>query len=106
MANRPEDLQRLIAEEPFVRALAHSLVAGDADDVVQQAYLQALAHRSAALEHPRAWLAHTVRNLVADLRRRAQRREARDRAAARGGRVPSAIELLEGEGRRRALVEA
>lgn len=33
----PNDLQRLLAEQPFGRRLAQQLVAVDADDLVQQA---------------------------------------------------------------------
>ena len=44
MTTKPDDLLRLLAEEPFVRALAQSLVADEADDVVQQAWLRALEH--------------------------------------------------------------
>ncbi|HLQ39299.1 MAG TPA: sigma-70 family RNA polymerase sigma factor, partial [Planctomycetota bacterium] len=106
MTTTRTDLQRLLAEEPFVRLLARSLVADEADDVVQQAFLQALEHRPGSLVQPRWWLARVVRNLVADHRRRSQRRDARQRAAAVPERVPSSSELLEGEERRRALVTA
>ena len=106
MTTYPDDLQRLLAEEPFVRALAHSLVADEADDVVQQAFLRALEHRAGGVASPRSWLARIVRNLAVDLRRRGARRDARHRASAGNDRVPSSSELLEGEERRRALVAA
>jgi len=106
MTTKPDDLQRLLAEEPFVRALAHSLVADEADDVVQQAFLRALEHRPGDLAQPRSWLARIVRNLAIDHRRRRARRDDRHRAAAAQDRVPSSSELLEGEERRRALVAA
>lgn len=106
MAMPANDLQRLLAEEPFVRALARSLVKGEADDVVQQAYLLALQQRPSVLQRPRAWLASIVRNLAADQRRRVRRRDARQRAAAVPERVPSSSELLEGEERRRELITA
>src|SRR5262245_11745390 len=106
MTTPPTDLQRLLAEEPFVRALAASLVADEADDVVQQAFLLALERRPGQLGAPRSWLARVVRNLVADLRRRRKRRDARLRATAVHERLPSSAELLVGEERRRALVAA
>ncbi|HZN41954.1 MAG TPA: sigma-70 family RNA polymerase sigma factor [Planctomycetota bacterium] len=106
MTTKPDDLQRLLAEEPFVRALAHSLVSDEADDVVQQAFLQALQHRPAGLLQPRSWLGRIVRNLAADQRRRSARRSTRHLAAARRDLVPSSSELLESEERRRALVAA
>ena len=43
----PPTLERLLAEEPFVRALARSLVGNDpgaADDVVQQTWRHAMQH--------------------------------------------------------------
>src|SRR5262245_29941550 len=106
MAMPANDVKRLLAEEPFVRALARSLVAGEADDVVQQAYLQALQQRPSMLARPREWLARIVRNLAADQRRRVQRRGRRESVAALPDRVPSSSDLLEGEERRRALIAA
>lgn len=106
MTTKPNDLQRLLAEEPFVRALAHSLVADEADDIVQQAFLQALQQQPADLQQPRSWLARIVRNLIVDHRRRHARRDSRELAVAPRDPVPSSSELLEGEDRRRALVAA
>ena len=106
MTTTRPDLQRLLAEEPFVRSLAYSLVVDEADDVVQQAFLLVLEHRPSAVAQPRAWLAHIVHNVVIDHRRRRLRRDARQRAAAVQERVPSSSDLLEGEERRRALVAA
>lgn len=51
----PDELQRLLAEEPFVRALAKSLVADEADDVVQQAWVRAMAQRA-----PKVTVAFTI----------------------------------------------
>lgn len=54
MTSRQIELERLLAEEPFVRALARSLVSGEADDVVQQTWLRALERRPAsAILQPR-----------------------------------------------------
>jgi RNA polymerase sigma-70 factor (ECF subfamily) len=100
------DLQRLLAEEPFVRALAQSLVAGEADDIVQQAYLRAIEARPAAVREPRSWLARIVRNLAADERRRQRRAAAREAGEAALQHVPSSAELAASEELRRRLVAA
>jgi RNA polymerase sigma-70 factor (ECF subfamily) len=100
------DLQRLLAEEPFVRSLAKSLVCGDADDVVQQTYLQALQQRGGPVGRPRSWLARIVRNVAANLRRGERRRQARQQDVAVQDLVPSSAELMEREERRRELVAA
>ena len=105
MTDKPDDLQRLLAEAPFVRALARSLVADEADDVAQQAYLQALGS-PAVPSRPRAWLSRIVQHLAVDLRRRRARRQLREREAAVHERLPSSRELLEVEERRRELVAA
>jgi RNA polymerase sigma factor (sigma-70 family) len=104
----PDDLQRLLAEEPFVRRLARQLVHDDADDVVQQAWLRVLAARPRLLREPRHWLASVVRRLGADHRRAERHRSERERAAAAGREpfVPSSSELLDGEERRRELIAA
>jgi RNA polymerase sigma-70 factor (ECF subfamily) len=106
MTPLPDHLQRLLDEEPFVQALTKSLVADEVDDVVQQAWLRAIERRPSGILSPRAWLARVVKNLVADQRRRRERREARQRGAAPPVHVPSSSELLEGEERRAALVNA
>lgn len=102
----PFNLQRLLAEEPFVRALARRLVADDADDVVQQAYVRAIERGAQDVEDPRGWLVRVVQNLVVDLRRRTRRRMARQNRVAKEPLVPSSRELLEGEEVRRGLVAA
>lgn len=99
----PTTLKHLLAEEPFVRSLARSLVADEADDVVQQLWLRALEQQPlTAIQQPRKWLGRIVRNLVADMRRRL----GRERRAQNRDRVPSSTQLLEGEEPRRALIKA
>src|SRR5262249_32487315 len=100
------DLQRLLAEEPFVRALAQQLVVGDADEVVQQTWLRVLQQGGRGVERPRFWLLRIVRNVAADLRRSDRRRQDRQRAASTRELVPSSAELLQREEQRRALVAA
>lgn len=69
----------------FLRAVARGLVADEhlAEDVVQQAYLQALARPPESRGFLRAWLARVVRNLALNRARGEARRSARERAAAR-----------------------
>jgi DNA-directed RNA polymerase specialized sigma24 family protein len=50
MTALPDDLERLLAEEPFVRRLAQHLVAGEAEDVVQQTWLRVLQTRPGLLQ--------------------------------------------------------
>ena len=107
MPDRPErDLSRLLAEESFVRELARQLVAGDADEVVQQTWLRAVQQGGRGVEQPRHWLARVMRNVASNLRRDARRRSDRGREAAPPRLVPSSAELAEREERRRELVAA
>ena len=107
MPAEPErDLARLLAEESFVRELARQLVAGDADEVVQQTWLRAVQQGGHGVQQPRHWLARVLRNVVTNLRRDERRRTDRERAAAPAGLVPSSVELAEREERRRELVAA
>lgn len=100
-------LQRLLAEEPFVRALARALAAGEADDVVQETWVRALAGSPPHLTSPRAWLLRLARNVALNLRRAAVRRDGHERAAAAAvWTAPSPAELVEREERRAAVVRA
>jgi len=106
MTRTPDrDLQALLAEEPFVRALACALAAGDADDLAQQTWLMALQQRG-PVGKPRSWLRRVATNLARNLARSDRRRGERERAAAVRERVPSSAELMEREERRSALVRA
>ncbi|MEO6596745.1 MAG: sigma-70 family RNA polymerase sigma factor [Planctomycetota bacterium] len=108
MTTAPSDsLQRLLDEEPFVRLLAHTLLAEEADDVIQQTWLQALRHGDHAVAEPRSWLARILFNAAHDLRHRRQRRERHERNGASAVTfAPSPAELLEREESRSRLVEA
>lgn len=99
------ELQRLLAAEPHVRALARALCA-DGDDVAQQAWVLALRHGAPGIDDARAWLSRIVRNLASNVRRDDGRRRARERAAAADELVPSSQELALREERRRSLVAA
>ena len=105
----PIDVETLLAHEGFVRGLARRLVRDDdeADDVVQQTWVAALARPPRADERGlRGWFTTVVRNVVRQRRRGDARRARRERAAARPEGAPSTAELLARESARRTLVEA
>lgn len=106
--DRPSrDAEEVVRQSRRVRRLARALVfdPGTAADVEQEALL-------AALERPPrdggaigAWLKVTVRNLAHRAWRSRERREARERAAARPeGSVPDPAEILAREEQRHLLV--
>ncbi len=103
-----EPLERLLAHEPFVRALARSLVTDEAlaEDAVQDTWLAALQGAPGAVRSPRAWLARVVRNFAFRTSRSAGRRSRREREAARPEALPSTEEIVGREEARRRLVEA
>lgn len=105
MTEPTTSLRALLAEEPYVRALARVLCTGDADDIAQQAWLRALEHGGRGVGRRRSWLGRIVRNVARNLRREERRRRARERAAARPEAVPSSDQLMERERCRRRLVE-
>ncbi len=101
------DVRQLLAAEPFVRALARSLLAEDAEEeVVQQVWLRALRRSGPPVCDARHWLARVVRSVAANLHRADTRRRTHEQAAARPERVPSSLRLLELEETRRSLVAA
>lgn len=72
----------LLNELDGLRALARSLVHGDADDLLQDAAVTALAHPPADVDRPvRGWLATVLRNRWRMDRRAARRRQVRELAA-------------------------
>ena len=88
------DLQALLREQPYVRALARALVAGghdDADEVVQRTWLQVLQHRGGAVDRPRPWLNRVVHNVARNLARSDRRRREHESAAAATGAACPAI---------------
>jgi DNA-directed RNA polymerase specialized sigma24 family protein len=79
------DLEALLREEPYVRALARVLCAGNEDEIVQQTWLQACSHRGKRIQQPRAWLASIGRNVTKNLLRREGRTKKREQLAAKSG---------------------
>ena len=100
------DVHQLLAAEQFVRKLARSLVGGDADEVVQRAWLKALRHDGSRVREPQRWLARIVRSVAANLCRSDGRRRVHEEAASRRELAPSSLRLLELEETRRSLVAA
>lgn len=107
---RESALERLLRHEPAIRGLARRLVAdvARADDVVQQAWLEALACDLEKVASPKAWLATLVRRAASRLARGDARRERRERVVARreGDGEVGIAESLAREAARRQVVEA
>lgn len=103
--NFPAD--ELLRHSRWLRRLARSLVLDDAeaDDLVQETWLQALSRDREGLRDPRAWLAGVARNVARNRGRSRTARRARERAAARSEAEPSPLDgqvVLE---RQRALLD-
>src|SRR5947207_137657 len=101
-------VESLLAHEPFVRALARSLVRGDADvdDVVQETWLSALRSPPRHGGAVRGWLTTVARNVVRQKVRAERRRAVREAAVAQPEGAPSPESLREREAVRRRLVDA
>ncbi len=88
------DLTQLLAHAAWARRLARALVApGDADDLCQEVWVKAL-ERPTATRQPRAWLATVLRRLGHNRFRSADRRRARERAAAPADPLPTPEQSL------------
>lgn len=81
----PLDADALLIHGPFLRGLARSLLADDAqaDDLVQETYLTALEKPPRERAGLRSWLATVTRNLARERGRRSGRIRAWEQAAAR-----------------------
>jgi len=101
------EIELLLANRDFVRALARELLSepADVDDVVQQTMLAAWISGSGKGKF-RSWLATVARNFARQVHRRDERRRDREQRAAAGERVLSVTEVLEREERRRSVVQA
>lgn len=89
------DPETLLAHQAWMRRLAAGLVreAGEADDVVQEAWVAALEARG-PIGDLGAWLATVVRNSARSLRRGATRRAEREAASARPEGLPGSDEVV------------
>ena len=97
MAARPDLALDLVAQQDFLRRLALDLVgrAEDADELVQEANLQALERPPEDALRLRGWLATVLGRLAARSRWRAAQRCEREREAARPEALESGLEEFE-----------
>jgi RNA polymerase sigma-70 factor (ECF subfamily) len=102
------DLDVLAAQEPFVRALAKSLLFDDSqvDDVVQETWMEALRRGIPAGAGARNWLSRVVRSRALNALRGRRRRQHRESAAARPEALPSAADILSRNEQRQRVVAA
>src|SRR5262245_10947069 len=100
--------QQLLEHQAFVRRLARELVsdAARADDLVQDAWVQALRHPPRAAGAARTWFRTVLRNLAGREARAESRRSTRELAAARDEAQPSPLEIGERLALERELVRA
>ena len=100
--------EELLEHQAFVRRLAHELVrdAARADDLVQEAWVQALQHPPRMAQAARTWFRTVLRNLAIRSAREAGRRGEREAAAARPEAQPSPLEIGERLALERRLVQA
>lgn len=107
-APTPLDLDRLLAEQDFVRRLARSLVFDSerVDDVVQEAWLAVVQRPPRDPAAVSTWFGRVLHNLARRGARAAKRRQEREAAAARAEALPSAADVLEREEERRQVVDA
>jgi len=91
---RMPDADRLLAEAPWIRRLAASVV-GEAlaDDVVQETYVAAIVRRPGPRASLRSWLAAVAKNFARRKLRDERTRERHERAAARPEAVPPLDEV-------------
>ena len=102
------DPELLLRHSGWMRALAFELL-GDfqqAEDLVQDAWVETLRGPAVELRHPRAWLARLVRFRASKHRRADSRRRLREQLAAREEALPSTQESLEQFALQREVVEA
>lgn len=106
MATSDESFERLLENARWVRALGVELVgAGEADDLVQEAWVVAL-QGGARAENPAAWFAGVLRRLAGRGRRGTERRLRREAATARPEAVPGPDELVAEAELTRELIRA
>ena len=107
-ASPAPDLDLLLAHSAWVRALARRMVGAEAEDLVQETWLAALAHpRGEPRQHAR-WLAGVLARLARQTRRGEGRRRVREGQAARaahGRAEPSVAETFEAAATGRELAD-
>ena len=100
--------EELLQHQAFVRRIAHELVrdAARADDLVQEAWVQALERPPRVAEAARAWFRTVLRNLARRGARAEGRRRDREGSVARSAAVPSSLEIGERLALEQELVRA
>ena len=85
------------AHHVFLRRLAHSLVSNEADaeDLVQEVWLEALAHPPERFRRVRGWLRVATIHAASRLGRRDRNRKRREERVARPEEVPSTLDVFE-----------
>jgi len=106
--NERTNVEDLLREGVWVRALARRLVTDDAaaDDIVQDTWVAAMRSAPVERERLRPWLARVVRNFATATRRTDANRAARESQAARREPARSELETAERLEAQRALVDA
>jgi RNA polymerase sigma-70 factor (ECF subfamily) len=108
MDTTPRDLDALLAQAGWAKALARSLVrdSDGAEDLVQRAWLAALRNPPDAAIPARRWLAAVMRNFVRDDARASASRAERERVVARPERTPASDPLDDAGAAQACLLEA
>jgi RNA polymerase sigma-70 factor (ECF subfamily) len=101
-------IEALLAQRGWVRALARTLVADPAaaDDLEQQAWVEALEHPPAHAGGLRGWFATVLRRRARDGWRERSRRTARETASARPEGTRSTAEVVAEADAQRRLVDS
>jgi RNA polymerase sigma factor (sigma-70 family) len=104
----PVPLESLLAHRAWVRQVARALVVDEsrAEDLEQEAWLEALERPPADARSLRGWLGTVVRHKAADAGRSDARREKREHAAARPEATPGAADLVAEADAHQRLVKA
>ena len=97
----------VLAELGWLRDLAQQLVGqGEADDLVQDVAVAALAAPPGPFARPRAWLATVLRNIAVSSARKRRARSKHEAEAARAEATAGTVELVQRAERQRELVDA
>ena len=97
----------VLAELGWLRDLAQQLAGqGEADDLVQDVAVAALAAPPGPFARPRAWLATVLRNIAASGARKRRARSQHEAAAARAEGTAGTDELVQRAERQRELVDS
>jgi RNA polymerase sigma-70 factor (ECF subfamily) len=101
-------IDALLAHSRWVNSLASSLARdpGQADDLVQEAWVQVLRRGPTDDRSPRGWLATLLRRRLRQMRRGDERRVAREQSRAREVAVSSTAEVVERAELHRNLVQS